>query len=122
MSRQNDKFALYDLRVEVVACRKGMRMVCNHKIGDYLELSGENLSIPTGKTFSIYALAALLPLLPAKQRPSHKNDWMTTDTDIACPDPNCGAIFRITRTKKRVFKHSEVTVVPLKKERGKSVK
>lgn len=92
-------------------------MVCNHKIGDYFELSGENLSLPMGQTFPIYSLAALLILLPAKQRETNPNDWMTTDTDISCPDPNCGAIFRITRVRKRTFNHSEVTVVPLRKEK-----
>jgi len=60
--------------------------------------------------------------LAAKQRQTHKNDWMTTDTDIACPDPNCGALFRIKRIRKRVFKHSEVTAVPLRKERKEYVK
>ena len=111
---ENGAFILWDLRVEVAACR-GV-MVCNHKLGDFFELSGENLSLPPGQTFPLYPLAALLPLLPAKQRITHPHDWMTTDTDIACPDPNCGAIFRIKRTRKRVFRHSETTVVPLKPE------
>ena len=66
MPATSDEFTLYDLRVEVVACRGSM--VCNHRIGDYFELSGENLSLPAGQTFPIYPLAALLPLLPAKQR------------------------------------------------------
>ncbi len=104
-------FELWDLRVEVVAGEKPM--VCNHREGDGFELSGENLSFPQGQTFPLYPLAAILPLLPAKQRMTHAHDWMTTDTDVACPDPHCGARFRITRTKKRVFRHSEVTVVPL---------
>lgn len=108
----NDTFMLYDLKVDVVAPRGNM--ICNHIIGDYFELKGENLSIPAGKSFSIYALAALLPLLPAKQRPTDKNDWMTTDQEVACPDPHCGALFRITRTKEHVFRHSEVTAIPLK--------
>ena len=107
----NDEFSLYDLRVEVVEGRG--KMVCNHKVGDYFELSGENLSLPPGQTFPIYPLAALLPLLPAKQRDTHPNDWMTTDTDVACPDPHCGAVFRITRTRRRTFRHGEVTAVPL---------
>jgi len=111
MENASDDFTLYDLRVEVVECRG--EMVCNHRIGDYFELSGENLSLPTGQTFSIYSLAALLPLLPVKQRKTHPNDWISTDTDIACPDPNCGAIFRITRTGQTTFRHSEVTAVPL---------
>lgn len=109
----SDEFTLYDLRVEVAECRG--RMVCNHRLGDYFELSGENLSFPAGQTFPLYPLAALLPLLPAKQRETAANDWMTTDTDIACPDPNCGAVFRITRVGKRTFRHGDVTVVPLKK-------
>ena len=109
----SDDFVLYDLRVEVVGPQSGM--VCNHKAGDYFELSGENLSFPEGQTFPLYPLAALLPLLPAKQRETHPNDWMTTDTDIACPDPHCGAVFRITRTGQSGFRHGEVTRVPLRR-------
>ena len=113
MNNNHDEFELYDLRVEVVSCRSGMHMVCNHKVGDYFELSGENLTLTPKQSFPLYPLAALLPLLPAKQRLTHPNDWMTTDTDIACPDPNCGAIFRIKRVRKRSFKHNETTRVPL---------
>lgn len=114
MTEANDKFELYDLRVEVVAGER--EMVCNHKVGDYFELSGEDLSLPPGQTFPIYPLAALLPLLPAKQRPTDSRDWMTTDAEVACPDPNCGARFRITRTGRRTFRHREVTRVPLAEE------
>jgi uncharacterized repeat protein (TIGR04076 family) len=111
MPEASDEYTLYRLRVEVVECRG--EMVCNHALGDYFELSGENLSLPPGQTFPIYPLAALLPLLPAKQRQTADNDWMTTDTDVACPDPNCGAVFRISRIGREVFRHSETTVVPL---------
>ena len=107
----DDDFTLWDLRVEVVAGERPM--VCSHREGDFFELSGENLSLPPGQSFPIYPLAALLPLLPAKQRDTHPNDWMSTDADDACPDPNCGALFRITRVGRRTFRHSEVTVVPL---------
>ena len=107
----NDSFTLYDLRIEVVATDKPM--VCNHAAGDWFELSGENLRFPEGQTFPLYPLAALLPILPAKQRMTDPNDWITTDTDIACPDPHCGALFRITRTGTRTFRHGDVTVVPL---------
>ena len=108
---RDDAFVLYDLKVEVVATERPM--ICNHKAGDFFELKGENLSMPAGQTFPIYPLAALLPLLPAKQRLTHPNDWMTTDADIACPDPNCGGRFRITRTGMSTFHHADVTVVPL---------
>jgi len=109
--RRDDAFTLYDLRVEVVAGDRPM--VCGHRAGDSFGLSGERLSLPRGQSFSIYALAALLPLLPAKQRTTDPHDWMTTDTEVACPDPNCGARFRITRVRTRRFRHSETTAVPL---------
>ncbi len=88
-------------------------MICNHKLGDQFELRGENLSWPQGQTFPLYPLAALLPLLPAKQRETHPHDWMTTDSLIACPDPHCGGRFRIRRIGTTVFTHADVTAVPL---------
>jgi uncharacterized repeat protein (TIGR04076 family) len=111
-SRNDDTFELWDLRVEVVAGEKPM--ICNHREGDFFELSGENLSLPPGQTFPLYPLAAILPLLPAKQRMTHANDWMTSDAEVACPDPHCGARFRIQRVRKKTFRHSEVTAVPLR--------
>jgi uncharacterized repeat protein (TIGR04076 family) len=118
MARAGDRFTLFDLRVEVVA--SGRPMVCNHRVGDFFELSGENLSFPPHQTFPLYPLAALLPLLPAKQRPTQANDWMTTDAVVACPDPHCGGRFRITRGRRRSFRHAEVTRVPLPGGRGRA--
>lgn len=111
MTDRDDAFELFDLQVEVIATDRPM--VCSHKPGEAFAVRGENLVFAANQAFSMYALAALLPLLPAKQRPTHGNDWMTTDAEIACPDPNCGARFRITRTGTRRFRHQDVTVVPL---------
>ena len=108
----DDHFDLYDLRVEVVA-PPGARLYCGAVPGDYFELRGEMLHLPPGQAFSIYSLAAVLPFLPAKQRPTHANDWMTTDAEIACPDPNCQSRLRIVRTGLRRFRRSETTAVPL---------
>ena len=108
----DDSFELYDLKVEVVA-PEGAAVYCGARPGDFFELKGEMLHLPPGQGFSIYSLAALLPLLPAKQRPTHPNDWMSTDAEVACPDPNCPTRFRITRMAKRVFRHADVTAVPL---------
>ena len=112
----DDSFELYDLKVEVVASDRPF--MCSHREGDCFYVQGENLVFPEGSSFSMYALSAILPLLPAKQRNTDPNDWMTTDAYIACPDPNCGARFRITRTGKRTFSHSETTVVPLEADDG----
>ena len=98
-----DEFWLYDLRVETVVGDR--TSVCRH-------IEGELLVFDEQQKVSMYALAALLPLLPAKQRPTHDNDWMSTDAEIACPDPNCGGRFRVTRIGKRSFRHSETTGLP----------
>ena len=45
--------------------------------------------------------------------PLDENDWMATDHVIACPDPHCGARFRISRIGKRVVKRADTTVEPL---------
>lgn len=107
----DDSFELWDLRIEVVA-PAGAQLYCGAKPGDHFELRGEMLHLPPGQGFSIYSLAALLPLLPAKQRPTAANDWMTTDSEVACPDPNCPTRFRIVRTQKRTFHRTDVTAVP----------
>ena len=106
------RFRLFDLRVEIVAVRPGLESICNHHLGDYFEVSGENLSIPAGRTFSMYALAAVLPLLPAKQRVTDEHDWMTSDDLVMCPDPSCQAVMRIVRTGVREFRRDEVTATP----------
>ncbi len=108
----DDGFDLFDLRIDVVV-PPGAPVYCGARPGDHFELSGEMLTLPPGQGISIYALAAVLPLLAAKQRPAHPNDWMTTDTEIACPDPNCGTRLRIRRTALRRFSHAETTAVPL---------
>jgi len=108
-------FELYDLRVEVVG-PADRPIYCGAKLGDYFELHGEILKLPPGQGFSIYSLAALLPLLPAKQRMTDPNDWMTSDAEVACPDPNCPTRFRITRTGLRRFRRADVTAVPLPRE------
>ncbi|KAH7913047.1 hypothetical protein BJ138DRAFT_1146904 [Hygrophoropsis aurantiaca] len=108
----NDTFQLYDLRIEVI-CPPGERILCGAQEGDHFTLEGEMLRLPTGQGFSIYSLAAVLPLLAAKQRVTHPNDWMTTDAEIACPDPNCKSRLRIVRTGLRTFSHGDVTAVSL---------
>jgi uncharacterized repeat protein (TIGR04076 family) len=104
----SESFELYDLRVEVIA-PPGARIYCGAKPQDYFELRGEMLYLPPGQGFSIYSLAALLPLLPAKQRPADPNDWMVSDAEVACPDPQCPSRFRITRIGKRRFERSQTT-------------
>ncbi len=110
MKRNNDEFSLFDLKVEVVL--DGRQPVCRHIEGEHFTVEGENLVFRKGQKVSMYALAAVLPLLPAKQRDTDPNDWMSTDAEVACPDPHCGARFRITRIARRRFSHAGTTGLP----------
>ena len=110
-SETDESFEIFDLRVEVVRSGPG-KIYCGAE-GDYFELHGEMLHLPQGQGFSIYSLSAVLPLLAAKQRPCHPNDWMSTDANCACPDPNCPTQLRITRIGTRRFDHADTTAVPL---------
>lgn len=111
MSDPADTFELYDLRVTIEEVRG--RCTCDHAVGDRFELRGGKLHLPAGRSFCLYALQATIPLLPAKQRPLHPNDWMQTDTRVVCPDPLCGVVMRIERVGSRVLRHDDVSAVPL---------
>ena len=88
---------LYDLRVTVDGIEG--RSVCGMAPGDYFELvNSSHLRIPDGKHFCVYALQAVLPLLPAKQRDLPADDWLDRDNLVCCPDPEERLIMRIERT------------------------
>ncbi len=112
MERDEDgrEFWLYDLKVETVL--DGRTPVCRHIEGESFRVEGETLVFEPGARVSMYALAALLPLLPVKQRPTDPADWISTDAEVACPDPHCGGRFRITRGQKRQFTHAGTTGLP----------
>jgi uncharacterized repeat protein (TIGR04076 family) len=112
VSAVDDVFELFDLRVEAIV-PPDVAIYCGARDGDYFELKGEMLTLPANQGVSIYSLAAVLPLLAAKQRPTHPNDWMSTDAEVACPDPHCRSRWRIVRTGLRKFRHGETTAVPL---------
>jgi len=102
------EFEIYDIRVTVHEI-KG-RSVCGMKVGDYFEVTeSSKLRIPDGKHFCIYALSAVLPLLPAKQRLLNQNDWLEKDMLVACPDPEEQLIMRIERTKRRIMNGDDLT-------------
>ena len=80
------------------------------KVGDWFELrNSSQLVIPDGRHFCVYALGAVLPLLAAKQRELHANDWLATDNLVACPDPDEGLVMRIERVRKVELRKSDLT-------------
>jgi uncharacterized repeat protein (TIGR04076 family) len=65
------------------------------KPGDCFVLRGGRIYIPPGRHFCLYALQAVLPLLPAKQRALEEGDWLKEECRVLCPDPAGNVILRI---------------------------
>jgi uncharacterized repeat protein (TIGR04076 family) len=105
----SDTFELYDLRISIEEVRG--RCTCGHRVGDAFEVVGGKLRFT--QEFCLYALQSTLPLLPAKQRITDPNDWMSTDARVVCPDPLCGVVMLIERTGRRTFRHDDVSAIPL---------
>ena len=57
----------------------------------------------------MFALQAVLPLLPAKQRDLPAGDWLEQDSLVCCPDPEERVIMRIERIGRRRLETSELT-------------
>lgn len=103
-----EEMSLYDLRVTVE--RIEGRSVCGLSVGDYFELTeSSRVRIPAGRHFCLYALQAVLPLLPAKQRQLPASDWLEQDSLVACPDPDERVIMRIERLERRTMLTGDLT-------------
>ncbi|MEP6981218.1 MAG: TIGR04076 family protein [Nakamurella sp.] len=87
---------LHDLRV--VVDRIEGRSVCGHRPGDAFTVTrSSQLRVEGGGHFCLYALSCVLPVLAAKQRAIDPGDWMSRDSEVACPDPDERLIMRIER-------------------------
>ena len=99
---------LWDLRVTVESVEG--RSVCGLAVGDYFDLTHSSwLSVPAGRHFCIYALAAVLPLLAAKQRELEDDDWLKRESLVCCPDPDERLVMRIDRLKRVTLDPAELT-------------
>ncbi len=99
---------LYDLRVTVE--RIEGRSVCGLAVGDYFEVTeSSRVRIPAGKHFCLFAIQAVLPLLPAKMRRLPDEDWLEQDNLVCCPEPEEGLVMRIERLSERSLVTEELT-------------
>src|ERR1700730_16567570 len=102
------EFSLFDLRVTVE--RIEGRSTCGLVVGDYFELpQTSHIRIPPSRHFCIFALAAILPLLPAVQRRLAAADWLEQDSLVACPDPDERVLMRIQRIGERTHRSEDLT-------------
>ena len=91
---------VFDLRVTVD--RIEGRSVCGLSVGDYFEVTeSSRIRIPDGRHFCMFALAAALPLLAAKERKQPPGDWLEGESFVACPDPDERLVMRIERSPRR---------------------
>ena len=77
---------------------KEIRGKCEiHKVGDCFCVEDGTISFPEpNKHLCMYALASLLPLLPAKERKiDEPDDWLPEVREIQCPDPKGVVIWEI---------------------------
>jgi len=103
-----ETMSLYDLRVTVE--RIEGRSVCGLAVGDYFEVTeSSHVRIPDGKHFCLYAMQAVMPLLPAKQRRLPDSDWLEQDSLVACPDPDERVIMRIERIGSKTLRTHDLT-------------
>ncbi len=109
MAAKEGVFELYDLAViveEIVG-----HCTCDMAVGDSIYLKSGKISLTNGRSFCLYALQSVIPLLPAKQRLNHPADWMETDTRVVCPDPACKLTMRIDRIGRRTLHHDDVSPI-----------
>ena len=108
MTETDGHFRLANLRVTVAAIEG--RSVCGLRVGDWFEVTDSSrVRIPPGHHFCLYALAAVLPLLPAKMRALDPDDWLAQDSLVACPDPDERVIMRIERIGESDLRPEELT-------------
>lgn len=99
---------VFDLRVSVDRIEGTSK--CGLQPGDYFELTDScRLTIPAGRHFCPYAMAAVLPLLPAKQRQLPAGDWMELDAHVCCPDPDERLVMKIERLELRHIPTRDLT-------------
>ena len=70
-------------------CNEGMF------VGDWGLLRGSSLYL--AQPFCLYAIQAVLPMLPAMTRPMQPDDWMATENAIICPDSLGNVIMRVEK-------------------------
>ena len=103
-----DETSVYNLRI-VVESIEG-RPVCGLEVGDFFEVrNSSEIHMPPGRHFCLYALQAVIPLLPAKQRQLPRGDWLERDSKVMCPDPDERLVMRIERIGQVTLQTDDLT-------------
>jgi uncharacterized repeat protein (TIGR04076 family) len=72
--------------------------------GDWFSVEDGDIRLPDGRSFCVWAMQSILPLLPAKERrisEGRAEDWMWRVHHVQCPDPNGRVVFKIEKRPSR---------------------
>lgn len=70
---------------------------CALAVGDFFEVEDSTLTLPSGKPFCVYAMAAVLPVLMSRMSDLPGDDWLERKPWVCCPDPADGVVMRLDR-------------------------
>jgi uncharacterized repeat protein (TIGR04076 family) len=71
---------------------------CGLRVGDCFEVEGTHVTLPDGKPFCLYAMAAVFPVLGLRMS-EQQEDWLERKPWICCPDPADGVVMRLDRVE-----------------------
>jgi uncharacterized repeat protein (TIGR04076 family) len=96
---ESDTDAVESVVKDVQVVVESVKGKCTSRMepGDSVTLSRGRFYFPPGSHFCLYALQAVLPLMPAKQRAHQDGDWIKDEFRVICPDPAGNVIMRIDR-------------------------
>ncbi|MFN8224978.1 MAG: TIGR04076 family protein [Gaiellales bacterium] len=70
---------------------------CGLAVGDYFEVAGAAVTLPQGKPFCVYAMAATFGVLDARMSDLPPDHWLARKPFICCPDADDGVVMRLER-------------------------
>jgi uncharacterized repeat protein (TIGR04076 family) len=70
---------------------------CGLAVGDAFEVEGSALTLPGGRPFCLYAMAATFPVLGARLEELPAGHWLERKPLICCPDPRDRVLMRLER-------------------------
>jgi uncharacterized repeat protein (TIGR04076 family) len=69
---------------------------CGLKSGDWFEVGPAGVSLPAGKHFCFYAIAAVAPMLNGRLDTPDVDEWLASGPLVACPDPPENLVMRLS--------------------------
>ncbi|MFN8224977.1 MAG: TIGR04076 family protein [Gaiellales bacterium] len=68
---------------------------CGLELGDWFEIDETGLSLPPGKGFCYFAIAAVVPFVSGRLGEPDAREWLAASPRIACPDPPENLVMRL---------------------------